>query len=100
VVSVFSGLLRRLLSYARLFPLRRVTEHRSRKILIHAPNVAVISILTVAALFFIETPIYSGAFSQSADLDAVLEFAKGHTDGRYLVEHAIYAYPESALHVR
>lgn len=64
-------------------------------------GVALTMALTVSVL--IKPPIYGDVFSVATDDErtgAAFDFARQHTDGRYLVEHSIYTYPRSTLDVR
>jgi hypothetical protein len=63
---------------------------------------SVLIMIVFSAILFIEIPYYARTFSASSNerIDPILAFAKEHTDGRYLIEHAIYVYPGSALDVR
>lgn len=62
----------------------------------------VLLIAGLVGIFLIETPYYARAFSAGPNehIDPVLNYAKQHTDGRYLVEHSMYAYPGSGSDVR
>lgn len=62
----------------------------------------VLLIVGLVGVLLIETPYYARAFSAGPNehIDPLLSYAKQHRDGRYLVEHSMYAYPGSASDVR
>ena len=65
-------------------------------------TVGVFMILVFTAVVLIEKPYFGRLFSAGANqrIDPILDYAKHHRDGRYLVEHAMYMYPGSATDVR
>jgi hypothetical protein len=79
-----------------------VARARATIVLNSAAAIVLTAALSLGLFFFIEPAYYTGSFAvgPNQQIDPVLEFAKTHQDGRYLVEHAMYTYSGSASDVR
>ena len=102
IIRALAGICLKVVEWSKSWRHSSPLPARTKTVFKSAASITLLLSLSLVIFLIVETPYFSGSFSAGANerIDPVLNFARTHQDGRYLVEYSMYTYSGSASDVR